>query len=135
VSTANGPVSEPERAFARRFRKLREDSGLTQLELAEQMRELGYGAFRQNTVYRIEGGTRSVKLGEALALTRLLGGRLSDLIALAEPPAPHEVRIRPVLEVSCQTCSGIVLDVTNSRAVARESREAHVAAMTEKSGE
>ena len=63
ASTANGPVSEPERAFARRFRKLREDSGLTQLELAEQMRELGYGAFRQNTVFRIEAGMRFIGPG------------------------------------------------------------------------
>ena len=65
--------------FSANLRLARERTGLSQEALAEQMRNFGFPSFRQNTIYRIETGSRSVKLEEALALSRATNTSIDSL--------------------------------------------------------
>lgn len=53
---------------------------MSQTALAVRMQELGFPAFRQQTIARIEGSSRSVALGEAKALAEATGSYLESLI-------------------------------------------------------
>jgi transcriptional regulator with XRE-family HTH domain len=66
--------------FAANVRARRELRGWSQRQLAEAMSGLGYRSFRQQTVAEIEAGFRSVKLDEALAMSRALGITVDNLI-------------------------------------------------------
>lgn len=72
--------------FAANLRSTREAMGITQAELAERMRDRGFG-FHQATIYKIEKGERKVSIGEAMAIAGLFDIDVTDL---AE--APTEVR-------------------------------------------
>jgi transcriptional regulator with XRE-family HTH domain len=73
---------QAEERFAANLRGARERAGLSQEAVASQMRDAGFDVFRQQTVAAIESGSRSVRLGEALALGRIVG---SDMSALVRP--------------------------------------------------
>lgn len=53
--------------FARNFKRLREDMGLTQEQVVDSMAHFGF-TFHQATIYKIEKGERKIGLGEAMAL-------------------------------------------------------------------
>lgn len=57
--------------FAENFRKRRDLQGLSQADVAEKMTERGF-AFHQQTVAKIERGTRRVGIGEAVELANIL---------------------------------------------------------------
>ena len=69
-----------EERFAGNLRTARDRAGLSQQAVAAQMREMGFGHIRQQTIAQIEGGTRSVRLGEALALSRITGTSIDTLV-------------------------------------------------------
>jgi transcriptional regulator with XRE-family HTH domain len=69
-----------EERFAANLRAARERAGLSQEALAAQMREQGFGHVRQQTVAQIEAGSRSVRLGEALALSGITGTSIDVLV-------------------------------------------------------
>lgn len=68
-----------ERAFIVNVRKIREQRGMTQTELARLMSEEGF-PFHQPTVQRLESGQRPLKFTEAFALANVLGADFSDLL-------------------------------------------------------
>jgi len=68
-----GWLDPVELQFGKAVREARAQRGLSQAAAAERMRELGYKAFTQQVVTRIETGSRSVRLGEGLALARVTG--------------------------------------------------------------
>lgn len=68
-------------AFGKRLRRLREDAGFSQADLAERL------ALPQAGVSRLESGARGAKLPELYALASLL--RLSVAEILAEGPVRH----------------------------------------------
>lgn len=67
----------------------REELGLTQMDVATRMTDLGF-PFRQQTIQKIESGDRAVKVEEAHALAGIL---LSEVDILMMPPAPEYVEI------------------------------------------
>lgn len=79
------PPHMTERRFAQNVRAARESAGISQVALAERMQEYGY-PWHQQTVARTENGSRPIRLGEAFALTRALGGGADySLDALVRP--------------------------------------------------
>ncbi|MGI5232887.1 helix-turn-helix domain-containing protein [Actinoallomurus sp. CA-142502] len=74
------PRETVDERFADNIRTRREMMGLSQTEVAERMsKEFGH-PFHQQTVAKIEKGSRSVRLGEAVALARILDTNV-DLLA------------------------------------------------------
>jgi transcriptional regulator with XRE-family HTH domain len=69
-----------EERFAGNLRAARDRAGLSQQAVAAQMQELGFGHIRQQTIAQIEAGSRSVRLGEALALSRITGTSIDMLV-------------------------------------------------------
>lgn len=73
-----GPLGQ---TFAREVRRLRELRGLSQTDLAAQLRE-GYGLkFHQATIDRLEKGARPCRLDEVYALAEVLGSTVDDMLA------------------------------------------------------
>jgi transcriptional regulator with XRE-family HTH domain len=66
-------------AFGAALRGAREASGLSQIQVAESMRERGFD-FLQQTIYKIESSRRKVSVGEALALCEVVGVPLDTLV-------------------------------------------------------
>jgi transcriptional regulator with XRE-family HTH domain len=63
---------------AANIRLLREQSGMSQADLAEKMSALGW-RFHPQTLHRIEAGQRKVTAGEADALARVLGATIERI--------------------------------------------------------
>jgi transcriptional regulator with XRE-family HTH domain len=89
VSDESGGVglAEVEQNFATNVREYREQSGLSQEDLAQRMVERGFG-FTQATVWKIEQGKRAVRIAEAVALMDALG--LPSWMSLTR--SPHAFR-------------------------------------------
>lgn len=75
-----GVKTEDER-IGERIKELRLEEGLSQAELAERMSALGV-SMQQQTILKIEKGTRSLKLAEAAALASCLRTFVSQLVPL-----------------------------------------------------
>lgn len=81
--------------FAESIKRLREERGWSQGELARQLLAVGMEGFHQTTVSRIEKGERPVRLGEARALARVFDTSVDRMVA----PEPREKYIRDVEEL------------------------------------
>ncbi|MFI7584848.1 helix-turn-helix transcriptional regulator [Kocuria sp. M1N1S27] len=81
--------------FAESVKRLREERGWSQGELARQLLAAGMEGFHQTTVSRIEKGERPVRLGEARALARVFDTSVDRMVA----PEPREKYIRGVEEL------------------------------------
>jgi transcriptional regulator with XRE-family HTH domain len=77
---ADTPPEASERRFAENLRTAREDKGVSQVKLAQEMAARGW-PWRQQTVTRVESGQRMVRLGEALAVAEILGTSVVMLTA------------------------------------------------------
>lgn len=86
--------------FGATLREAREARGVSQAQLAVEMRERGFD-FHQQTVYKIESGNRKVTVGEAVGLAdvlgletidRLVGGGRALRIALLKRAAEESER-------------------------------------------
>jgi transcriptional regulator with XRE-family HTH domain len=77
---AETPPELSERRFAENLRQAREDKGISQVKLAQEMAVRGW-PWRQQTVTRVESGQRMVRLGEALAVAEILGTSVTMLTA------------------------------------------------------
>jgi len=67
--------------FAREVRRLRELRGLSQTDLAAQLREQYGLKFHQATIDRVEKGVRPCRLDEVYAVAEVLGSTLDDMLA------------------------------------------------------
>jgi transcriptional regulator with XRE-family HTH domain len=114
------------RSVGEKIRVARQAARMTQDQVAKRI------GMTRSSVANLEAGRQDMNLSRLAGLARVLSLDLNEVIALVElppePPVPHAVVITPVLEVSCTTCGGLVLDVTSSREAARESRKIHIAA-------
>lgn len=70
---------DAERNFALNVRRRREALGWSQSELARRMADEGWETYNQMTVSRTEKEERSVRLGEARALARVLGQSVEEM--------------------------------------------------------
>jgi transcriptional regulator with XRE-family HTH domain len=67
--------------FAQQLHAIRDAWGFTQAQIADEMnRRLGGDSWRQQTVQKIEKGTRQVRLDEAVELAAMLGTDLATMI-------------------------------------------------------
>jgi transcriptional regulator with XRE-family HTH domain len=77
---------EAERLAAELLRKAREDRGLTQIAVADEMAERGF-SWGQPTVARVENRRRHLSLSEARALMDIL--ELDEAVAYRRLPEPR----------------------------------------------
>jgi transcriptional regulator with XRE-family HTH domain len=124
------------RSVGRRIREARAAAGLSQQQVASRV------GMTRSSVANLEAGRQDMNITRLTAVLAALGIGLDALILPGDlpelpplPPKPHDVVTKPVLEVSCTTCGGRVLDVTNSREAARRTRDDHIAEMLEKDRE
>lgn len=73
-----GPLGQ---TFAREVRRLRELRGLSQTDLALQLREQYGLKFHQATIDRVEKAQRPCRLDEVYALAEVLGSTVDDMLA------------------------------------------------------
>ena len=73
-----GPLGQ---TFAREVRRLRELRGLSQTDLAVQLREQYGLKFHQATIDRVEKAQRPCRLDEVYALAEVLGSTVDDMLA------------------------------------------------------
>jgi transcriptional regulator with XRE-family HTH domain len=78
------PMETDDDRFASNVRLLRERHGWSQGELAKRLQEAGHDQFHATTISRIEKGDRGVRLGEARAISRALGSRVSVMVQPTE---------------------------------------------------
>lgn len=84
MSPTSNPLTPWEANFVSEMRRLRENKGLTQTDLARLVK--GYGLpFHQQTVARIELGTRPVRLDEAFVIAQALDARLETMVSTEAP--------------------------------------------------
>jgi transcriptional regulator with XRE-family HTH domain len=79
-----GPGAEEEANFIAAVKRIREEQGWSQGELAKRMSDSGWDGFHQTTISRIEKGERPVRLGEARGLAKALGALVGQMILPAE---------------------------------------------------
>lgn len=82
-----------ERQFVEGVKRFRTEQGMTQAELADQMRMLGF-KFYQATVYKIENGERKVTAAESYALAQIFDVAVEELFIPSSSPEAvrHSVR-------------------------------------------
>lgn len=80
----NGPGAEEEANFIAAVKRIREELGWSQGELAKRMADSGWDGFHQTTISRIEKGERPVRLGEARGLAKALGALVGQMLLPAE---------------------------------------------------
>jgi transcriptional regulator with XRE-family HTH domain len=97
ASGSNTPLddAEPDAIVARRVRQLREQTGLTQRQVADLMTAAGH-RMHQTTVAKIEAGDRPVSVGEAVRLAGVFGVAMD---ALLTEPAVDDERQRAIAEL------------------------------------
>ena len=122
-----------EERFVASLRRLREERGWSQSELATKMREQGWASFRQTTISRLEKGEQSVRIGEARALAQLLGVSVDAMLApsqeahLVDPP-------RDDLERERRAIPAAILGLEELEA-SRMAMRGHLAQVSEQFGE
>lgn len=92
--------AEEEARFVESMKRIREELGWSQGELARRMSDAGWTAFHQTTISRIEKGERPVRLGEARGIASALGALVGQMIL----PSETSKALRD-LELSCKTIS------------------------------
>ena len=75
--------SEADKQFAENIKSARNFLGWNQSIVADKMRAAGFSNYYQTTVYRNEAGGRTIPLGEALALSSILGITIEGTPALS----------------------------------------------------
>lgn len=83
----NDPAKELDENFTTNLRAARIDAGWTQVEMASKLQQAGLSNFHPTTVSRVEKGERTVSMGEATAISRVLRRSLDDLTA---PPVEYQ---------------------------------------------
>lgn len=83
ITRMNDSFNVDER-FRTNLKRLREERGWNQPELARRMVAAGYPSYSQMSVKRTEEGKRSVPLSEALSIAGVLGVRLDALLVAGE---------------------------------------------------
>lgn len=74
------PHEQDARLFRLSMRRLREEMGWTQNQLATELRQAGASEFSQVAVARLERGERAVKLGEARIIAKILGTSIDKML-------------------------------------------------------
>lgn len=84
MSEVERPIQSDDERFAASVKRIREEKGWSQGELARRMTEAGFEGFHQTTISRIEKNERPVRIGEARGLAKVLESLVGIMIAPAE---------------------------------------------------
>lgn len=84
MSELQRPLQSDDERFAASVKRLREEKGWSQGELARRMSEAGFEGFHQTTISRIEKNERPVRIGEARGLAKVFDTLVGIMIAPAE---------------------------------------------------
>lgn len=85
MSNEVGPLgAEDEERFVASMKRLREENGWSQGEMARRMTDAGWPGFHQTTISRLEKGERPVRLGEARGIAQVLGTLVGQMILPTE---------------------------------------------------
>lgn len=98
--------------FARRMRAVREESGMTQQQVADLMARSG-GKIHRSTVGKMENGDRPVTIDEAVQVAAILGVPLAELVT--EPGSDTEAGRRHAERVQAQIRFRYLMHEWNSR--------------------
>jgi transcriptional regulator with XRE-family HTH domain len=80
-------IATADRLFGERLRALREERGMSQQTLVALLVDLGISSWHQTTVGKVEVGTRSVRLAEAIAVAAVFDMTVDEL--LEDPDSEH----------------------------------------------
>ena len=81
---------EAEQRFTQRVTAFREALGLSAQALADRLAEQGFPEVNRRVLYKIEGGDRRVTLDEAVAVCKVFGVSIADMVS----PEPVRFEIR-----------------------------------------
>lgn len=90
----DGLLETPEKRLGVRLRREREERGWSQQEVAKRLADRGI-SLHMSTIAKIEAGSRSVRLNEAIALARVFDTGVEEL---ASPPVGELNEIIELLE-------------------------------------
>lgn len=97
--SVTGPGMEEEAEFVRAMKRLRDERGWTQADLAKKMTEMGWSGIYQTTISRIESGDRPVRIGEARGIAKTFGVTVGLMLAKPESSKPVEALKNSVLRL------------------------------------
>ena len=114
---AQGDFSaEVDANIARNLKATREHQGLSQAELAKRVTAIGVPGMHQTTIARIEGGQRSLRAAEAIAISRALE---TSLEWLSESRASAQLRTtKDYLNENTTKLYALLGEIVHSRRVA-----------------
>jgi transcriptional regulator with XRE-family HTH domain len=94
-------LGSQERQVGRQLRRVREQRGLSQQDLADRMKSLGgpYTNWRQSTIYKIEQAARPLRINEMFDLAGALGVPPETLLAFDVDAAVLESQISETEEL------------------------------------
>jgi transcriptional regulator with XRE-family HTH domain len=76
-----------DKRFGHELQRVRSERGWTQPQMAEKLSATGIAAIHSTTLAKIEAGTRSVRINEAVAIADLLDVSLDALLGRQRPDA------------------------------------------------
>lgn len=119
------PLQSDDDRFAQSVKRLREEKGWSQGELAKRMSKAGFDGFHQTTISRIEKGDRPVRIGEARGLARVLGTLVGIMIAPTEEWKIIDTFAKEVLELKeAESAVGrAVVDYRHQRVMVEKAKE------------
>jgi FtsZ-interacting cell division protein YlmF len=121
-----------EQRFAANLRVIREERGVSQGRLAEEMTARGW-PWRQQTVTRVETGRRMVRLGEAKAVAEILETSLDMLTMRTDEARTIEYLAGLIRKVKASYC--LIASATTELLRAREALRANPAVAAGGAGE
>ncbi|MBO0979906.1 helix-turn-helix domain-containing protein [Microbacterium sp. SD291] len=81
-------MAVPDEELARQIKRAREAQGMSQEGLAGRVATILGHEFRQQTIYKIESGTRKVVVSELVAIAATLGVPVTTLLGIGSERAP-----------------------------------------------
>jgi len=118
-----------QRKVGARIKAAREAEGLSQEYVAARV------GMARSSIANLEAGRQDMSISRLALVAAAVNLDLAQLIQPGDlpelkplPPPPHEVTVRHVWEVTCETCGGLVIDCHPDRAVALKSKHEHIAA-------
>lgn len=85
-------MSAPNETFIKWLRSTREATGLSQQNIADGLKPLGF-SLHQTQIAKIERGERPLRLDEAVALASLFGATVDTALGLSSDPDENTLRV------------------------------------------
>ncbi|MGY1845534.1 helix-turn-helix domain-containing protein [Modestobacter sp. SYSU DS0875] len=116
--TTSAPEDRGDLEFVigQRIRALREAQGMSQAQLGQKLASLGF-PMEQPTVYKLEKGTRPIRVNEVAAAAAVLGVEIEDLLSPQMGADHHLARVN--LSAATARLDGATKELEHAEARAR----------------